>query len=46
MREKKEDLKERERMMEKGEEDNCRKGGLLVRHYPQSGGSQTKAMDK
>lgn len=33
-------------MMEKREEDNCRKGGLLVRHYPQSRGSQTKAVAK
>lgn len=34
-------------MMERREEeDNCRKGGLLVCHYPQSRGSQTKAVDK
>lgn len=42
----KEELKESERMMERRGEDNCRKGGLLVRHYPQSRDSQTKAVDK
>lgn len=36
----------RQRMIELWEEGNCRKGWLLVRHYPQSGGSQTKATDK
>lgn len=40
-----EELREREFDGE-GEEDNCRKGGLLVCHYPRSRGSHTKAVDK
>lgn len=41
-----EEFKGKERVMERGEEDNCRKGGLLVCHYPQTRGSQTKAVSK